>query len=201
MKSLLNAGDILSVQNTDYTIVPAQQVHNSWCDRWIELKFLQEFAEAFFPGVDKISLLDADGVSSGQTTNQTRIPGQQVQNSWSSRWIEVKFIQEFLKALFSLASQWNRFSTPPTSGQAIPSTRPKYRLQTSVTLYLTVGSCSIFYRSFRRLFSFVSQWNRNESATVSGLPRVEYQLKRSITLDPTVESSSNFYISFWRLFS
>jgi hypothetical protein len=47
----------------------------------------------------------------------------------------------------------------------------------------------------------VSQWNRNESATVSGLPRVEYQLKRSITLDTTVESSSNFYMSFWRLFS
>jgi hypothetical protein len=37
-------------------------------------------AEAVFPGVEKISLLDADGISSDQTTDQTRVPGHKVHN-------------------------------------------------------------------------------------------------------------------------
>ena len=37
--------------------------------------------EDIFPKVDKISLLDAEDISFGQTTDQTRVPGQKVHKS------------------------------------------------------------------------------------------------------------------------
>jgi hypothetical protein len=95
-----NIYDVSSSHTTDHTTVPYQKVHNSWSNRWIKLEFLHEIAEAISLSIDNISLLDADGVSSGQTTDQTRVSGQKVHNSWSDRWIVLKFLQEFLKTLF-----------------------------------------------------------------------------------------------------
>ena len=78
------------------TRVPAQEVHNSWSDRWMVLKFLQVFQEACFLGIAMKSPWDACGVSSGRT----RVPAQMVHNSWSDRWIVLKILQEFLEAVF-----------------------------------------------------------------------------------------------------
>jgi hypothetical protein len=91
---------VWSGQTTDHTRVPAQKVPNSWSDRWIVLKCLLEFAEAVFFGVAKKLLIDADDVLSGQTTDQARVPAQLARNSWSNRWIVLKFSQEFAEAVF-----------------------------------------------------------------------------------------------------
>jgi hypothetical protein len=45
------------------------------------VKLLEEFLEAVFLGVAMESLLNAPSVSSGQTTDQTRVTGQKVHNS------------------------------------------------------------------------------------------------------------------------
>jgi len=170
MKSLLDANDVWSGQTTDPTRVPAQQVHNSWSDRWIMLKFLQEFAEAVFHKVKKISLLDSPSFLSGQTTDETRITGQKVHNSWSNRWIVLKFLQEFMEAVFHGVTM-KSLLVPTVSGRARPPTIPEYRLNRFITLDPTVGSCSNFYRSFRRLFILESQWNRYSMPTTSSRAR------------------------------
>jgi hypothetical protein len=107
--------------------------------------------------------------------------------------------------LFSYTSQWNRYSTPTKSDWARPRSRQEYRLNKSIPLISTVGSCSTFYSSLRRPFSVASQWNRYSTPTTSGrarpAPRLEYRLNKSITLDPTIGSCSNFYMSFRWLFS
>ena len=46
MKSLLDTHNVWSGQTPDQTRVPAQPVPNSRYDRWIVVKFLQEFPEA-----------------------------------------------------------------------------------------------------------------------------------------------------------
>jgi len=79
--------------------------------------------------------------------------------------------------------------------------RLECRLKRSITLDPTVGSCSNFYRSFKRLVSLASQQHRHMTPVVSRRARLVYQLKRSITLGPTVESFLNFYRSFKRLVS
>jgi hypothetical protein len=56
------------------------------------LKFLQEFPEAIFLYVAMKLLLDADDVWSGQTTDQSSVSAQKVQNSWSDRWIALKVL-------------------------------------------------------------------------------------------------------------
>jgi len=137
----------LSGQTTDQTRVSVQQVLNSWSDCWIELEFLQEFTEAVFPSISKISLLDANGVSSGHSTDQTTVPVNMSITLDPAVGSCSNFYRSF-RRLFSLTLQWNRFSMPPTSGRATPPTKPEYRLKKSVTLDLTVGSCLIFYKSF-----------------------------------------------------
>jgi len=51
LKLLLDTHGVWSGKTKDDRIVPAQEVHNSWHDYWIVLKFLQEFQEACFLGV------------------------------------------------------------------------------------------------------------------------------------------------------
>ena len=63
---ILDADDFLSNQTTDQTRVPAQKVYNSWFDRWILLKFLQEFPVTVLFGIAMKSLLD----------NQSSVPAQ-----------------------------------------------------------------------------------------------------------------------------
>jgi hypothetical protein len=96
MKSQWDACRVSSGQ----TRVPAQEVHNSWSDRWIVLKFLLEFLEAVFLSVALKLLLENHNIWSGHTKNQTRVPAQEVRNSWSDRWIVLKFLQEFQEACF-----------------------------------------------------------------------------------------------------
>ena len=50
-------------------------------NRYIVLKFLQEFQEACFLGITLKLLLDTPSVSKGHTKNQTRVPFQEVRNS------------------------------------------------------------------------------------------------------------------------
>jgi hypothetical protein len=64
------------------------------------LKFLQEFMEAVFLGVALQLLLDTNTVWSGKTKDHTRVPDQEVCNSWSDHWIVLKFLQELQKACF-----------------------------------------------------------------------------------------------------
>jgi hypothetical protein len=96
MKSQWDAGRVSSGP----TRVPAQEVHNSWSDRWIVLKFLHEFLKAVFLSVALKLLLETHNVWSGHTKNQTRVPTHEVRNSWSDRWIVLKFLQEFEEAYF-----------------------------------------------------------------------------------------------------
>jgi hypothetical protein len=63
------------------------------------LKFSQEFADVIFPDVKKILLVEPPSVWLGQTTNQTRVPVQQIHNWYSDRWIVLKFLQEFPEAI------------------------------------------------------------------------------------------------------
>ena len=72
LKLLLDANTAWSGKTKDHTRVRAQEVRNSWSDRWSMLKFLHEFQKACFLGVDMESSRDAGGVSSGQT----RVPTQ-----------------------------------------------------------------------------------------------------------------------------
>jgi hypothetical protein len=81
MKSSRDAAGVSSGQ----TRVPAQEVRNSWSDRWIVLKFLQEFMEAVFLGVALKLLLDTLSVWMSHTKNHTRVPSQDVINSLSDR--------------------------------------------------------------------------------------------------------------------
>ena len=127
------------------------------------------------------------------------------------------------KRLVSLTSEWNHHKTSVVSGRARPPTGREYRSWIMpITFDPTVGSCLIFYRSFRRQFSFASLRNcysktpssdrdrppprqeyrlhRSITPTTSrpATPptRPEYQVTRSVTLDSTIGSCSNFNTSF-----
>jgi hypothetical protein len=87
MKSPRDVGGLSSGQ----TRVLNQEVRNSLSNRWITLKFLQEFLDSVFLGVALI-LLDTTSVWSGHSKNLTRVPAQEVHNSSSDHWIVLKFL-------------------------------------------------------------------------------------------------------------
>jgi len=64
------------------------------------LKFLHEFLEVLFLSVALKLLLDTNTVWLGKTKNQTRVPAQEVRNSWSYRSVVLKYLQEFQEACF-----------------------------------------------------------------------------------------------------
>jgi len=66
-------------------------------------------------------------------------------------------VYKSLRRLFSLSSKRYHYSTLMTSSRAWPLSRLEYRVNRFVTVDLTVGSCSTFYGSFRRLFSLALQ--------------------------------------------
>jgi len=68
----------------------------------------------------------SESVWSGHTTDQTRVPAQQVLTLDLIVGSCLKFYRSFQK-LFSLESQWNRYSTSTASRRANPPTRPEYR--------------------------------------------------------------------------
>jgi len=58
VESQLGEEEVLSLQ----TRVPVRKGHNFASDRWISLKFSQEFPDAVFLGVDVVSLVgEAEG--------------------------------------------------------------------------------------------------------------------------------------------
>jgi len=72
VESLLGEAEVSSLE----TSVPVGKGHNFRSDRWIALKFLQEFPDAIFLGVDVESLLGVAEISS----LQTRVPIQKSHN-------------------------------------------------------------------------------------------------------------------------
>jgi hypothetical protein len=68
----------------------------------------------------------------------------------------LKRYKEFAKAVF-LGINKISLHDAPTFGRARPPTSLEYRLNRSITLDPTIGSCSNFYKSCRRLFSYALQ--------------------------------------------
>jgi hypothetical protein len=68
VESLLDDEDVSSLE----TRVPFRRGHNFLSDRWISIKFLQEFPDAVLLGVDVETRLDDAEVSS----LETRVPVQ-----------------------------------------------------------------------------------------------------------------------------
>jgi len=66
VESLLGESEVSSLE----TRVPLRKCHNIWSDRWIGLKFLQEFPEAVFLVEDVESLLG----ESEESSLETRVP-------------------------------------------------------------------------------------------------------------------------------
>ena len=66
-----------------------------------------------------------------------------------------------------------------------------YRFERAITFDPIVGSPSIFYRSFRTLFSLELMMNRHSLRGRSGRSRM-YRFETAITFDPTVGSPSKF---------
>jgi len=66
VESLLDEAEVSSLE----TRVTVRKGHNFWSDRWIALKFLQEFTNAVFVVVDVDLLLGASEVS----LLETRVP-------------------------------------------------------------------------------------------------------------------------------
>jgi hypothetical protein len=58
--------------------VTVRKGHNFWSDRWIAIKILTEFPEAFFQIVDVESILDEEDVWS----RQRRVTGRTSHNCW-----------------------------------------------------------------------------------------------------------------------
>jgi len=72
VESLLSEAEVSSLE----TGVPVRKSHNFGSDRWISLKFLQEFSKAVFLGVDVESLLG----EAADSSLQTRVPRRKGHN-------------------------------------------------------------------------------------------------------------------------
>jgi hypothetical protein len=69
------------------TRVPVRKGHKFGSDRWISLKFSQEFPDVVFLGVDVESLLGEEEVS----LLETRVPVRKSHKFESGRWISITF--------------------------------------------------------------------------------------------------------------
>jgi len=76
--------------------VTVRKGNNFRSDRCIAIKFLLEFPDAIFHGVDEESILGDDEVWSSQAGWTVR----KGHNIPSDRWIAIKLLLEFLDALF-----------------------------------------------------------------------------------------------------
>jgi hypothetical protein len=159
MKSLLDAPNIWLGQTTNQTRILDQKVFNSWSDRWIVLNFLQAFPKAVFLVVVIKLLLDTPNILSGHTKDQKRLLAQEVHNFWSDHWIGLQCLQEFQEACFLGVTMKSPYDV---GGVWLGQTTDRTRVLAQDTHYfdLTIGSGSNVYRSFKRLVSLASQWNR-----------------------------------------
>ncbi|KAJ6898042.1 hypothetical protein NC652_024769 [Populus alba x Populus x berolinensis] len=191
-ESILHADDVQSGNNTDTTRLRDKKVHNYRSDRWIALKFFSEVSRGCFTYSSVKLILLADDVRSGNNTDTTKVQAQKVHNYRSDRcfalkicsgvsrgsftWSSVESVlhgddvrsghtidmtREFLEAVL-LGVAWNQFSTPTTSGRAVPPSRLEYRRKRSIS--------------------------EDRTTFVRAIPpsRLEYQRKRSISKDLTV---------------
>ena len=104
MESVLQADDVRSGHTADTTRVPAQRVHNYRSDPWIALKCFSLVSRGCVKWRSVESVLYADDVRSGQTTDTTRVPAQKVHNYRSDYWITLKFFSLVFGGCFTLRS-------------------------------------------------------------------------------------------------
>ena len=97
------------------------------------------------------SVLHADGVRSGHTTDTTIVPAHKIHNNRSNGSIALKGFNEFPEVVFHGVA-WDQYCTQTASDWAIPPTRREYRLKRSITIDPTVRSRSKFLTSFRGCF-------------------------------------------------
>jgi hypothetical protein len=112
--------------------------------------------EAVFLGVALKLLLDTPCVWMGHTKNQNRVLAQKDVTLDPTVGSHSNFYMSFYR-LFSLASHKNFYSTPISSGRGRPRTTKQYQLKSYITPDPTVGSCSKFNRSSKRLVSLALQ--------------------------------------------
>jgi hypothetical protein len=84
MESILGKEEALSCQAR----VTVRKGHNFWSNSWIAIKFLLEFSETIFHGVDVESILGKAEVLS----LQARVMIRKGHNFWSKRSIAIKFL-------------------------------------------------------------------------------------------------------------
>jgi hypothetical protein len=94
-------------------------------------------------------------------------------NFRSDRWIAIKLLQEFSDALFHGVDEESILDD-----DEVWSSQARWRVRKAITLNLTVGSRSNFYRSFRMHFSM--EWMRNRYSMMmrSGRAKLDGQFAR-----------------------
>ena len=95
MESLLHADDVRSGRTTDTTTVPGENIHNFLIRLLDRAESFRGLSGGCFAWSSMESLLHADDVRFGRTTNTTRVPAQKVYNFLSDRWIAPKYLEEF----------------------------------------------------------------------------------------------------------
>jgi len=147
VESLLGQAEVSALE----TRLPVRKGRNFRSERWIALKFLQEFPDAIFLAVDVESLL-------GDRRSLLSRPGYRFESAVTFDPIvgsPSSFYRSF-RTPFSMQLMWNRYSVRWRSLLS----RPGYRFERAVTFDPIVGSPSSFYRSFRTPFSMQLMWNR-----------------------------------------
>jgi hypothetical protein len=96
MESLLHADDVRSGCTTDATTVPAEKIHKFSIRPLDCAESFKGLSGGCFSWSSIDSLLDADDVRSGRTTDLTAVPAEKVHNFWSERWIALKVLEDFL---------------------------------------------------------------------------------------------------------
>jgi hypothetical protein len=110
--------------------------HNFRCDRWIAIKLLLEFPDAFLQGVDEGSILGDDEVWSSKAGRTVR----KGHNFRSDRWIAMKLLLEFPDALFQGVDEGSILGD-----DEVWSSQAGWTVREAITFDPTVGSCSNFY--------------------------------------------------------
>ena len=87
MESVLHANKVWSGPTTATTRVLAQKVHNYRSNRWMALKLFSGVSIGFFTRSSVESVVHADDIRSGHTSDTTRVPAQKVYNYRSDRWM------------------------------------------------------------------------------------------------------------------
>ena len=96
--------DVQSFYATDMTRIPAQKIHNYRSDLWIALNCFSLVSGGCFTLRNMESLVDADDMRSGHTTDTTRVPAQKVHNCRSDRWIALKCFSLVFGGYFTWSS-------------------------------------------------------------------------------------------------